>query len=131
MTDKSKQPTAAVRYQVVDVGRSIDFYTQQLEFRLQQRAGDAFASVEYGPLRLLLSGPGSSGSRPLPDGSQQRPGGWNRIVLFVANLDAAIERLRAAGAHFRNAVETGPGGSQIQLEDPDGNPIELHQPAAR
>jgi glyoxylase I family protein len=120
-----------VRYQVGDVDRSIAFYTERLEFRLEQKAGPQFASVVRGHLRLLLSGPGSSGSRPLPDGRRQEPGGWNRIVLYVADLDASIRSLRAAGARFRNEVEVGPGGKQIQIEDPDGNPIELHQAPAR
>jgi glyoxylase I family protein len=124
-------PTATVRYQVSDVGRSIAFYTEHLGFAVEMRAGDAFAAIQRGPLRLLLSGPGSSGSRPMPDGRAQSPGGWNRIVLDVDDLDARIATLRAAGVVFRNAIETGPGGRQVQIEDPDGNPIELHEPPAR
>ncbi|HKU38075.1 MAG TPA: VOC family protein [Polyangiales bacterium] len=120
---------AAVRYQVKDVARAIAFYTEHLGFTLEQRAGDAFAAVSRGSLRLLLGGPSSSGARELPDGTKQEPGGWNRIVLYVPDLAASIERLRAAKVRFRNDVESGPGGSQIQIEDPDGNPIELHQPA--
>jgi catechol 2,3-dioxygenase-like lactoylglutathione lyase family enzyme len=131
MTDEHANLRAAVRYHVKDVGRAVGFYTEHLGFKLELRAGDAFASVSRGPLTLLLGGPTSSGSRALPDGTAQEPGGWNRIVLYVPDLAAAIERLRAAHVRFRNAVETGPGGSQIQIEDPDGNPIELHQPASR
>jgi catechol 2,3-dioxygenase-like lactoylglutathione lyase family enzyme len=125
-----EQATAAavVRYQVKDIDRSIAFYTGQLGFRLQHKAGSAFAAVSRGGLRLILSGPGSSGSRPMPDGKLQEPGGWNRIVLDVGDLASEIRTLEGAGARFRNAVEVGPGGKQIQLEDPDGNPIELHEP---
>jgi len=122
---------SAVRYQIADLDRAIRFYTEQLGFTLDQRAGGAFATVSRGDLHLLLSGPGSSGSRPMPDGRAQAPGGWNRIVLDVDDLAAQIDRLRAAGVRFRNDVERGPGGSQIQIEDPDGNPIELHQPPVR
>jgi catechol 2,3-dioxygenase-like lactoylglutathione lyase family enzyme len=118
---------AVVRYQIQDVRRAIAFYTQHLGFELTQQAGPVFATVSRGNLRLLLSGPGSSGRRPMPDGRQQEPGGWNRIVLYVDDLDAAIADLRTAGAKFRNEVEAGPGGRQIQVEDPDGNPIELHE----
>jgi glyoxylase I family protein len=121
---------AVVRYQVGDVERALDFYTRRLGFQLEQRAGSAFASVTRGGLRLLLSGPGSSGSRPLPDGRRQEPGGWNRFVLDVDDLDAHIRALKDAGVRFRNHVEVGPGGRQIQIEDPDGNPIELHEPPA-
>jgi glyoxylase I family protein len=119
---------ATVRYQIADVERAIAFYTGHLGFAVQDRAGPAFASVTLGSLRLLLSGPGSSGARPLPDGRQQAPGGWNRIVIYVDDLAARIDALRKAGVRFRNDVESGPGGRQIQIEDPDGNPIELHQP---
>jgi glyoxylase I family protein len=119
---------AVVRYQIRDVDRAIAFYTTQLGFRLDQRNGPVFATVSRGALHLLLSGPGSSGSRPMPDGRPQEPGGWNRIVLYVDDLAALVTRLRAAGAAFRNEVEVGPGGKQIQIEDPDGNPIEIHEP---
>lgn len=130
-TNDPKSPEAAtVRYQVSDVERSLDFYTGKLGFQVQQKAGTQFASVTRGSLRLLLSGPGSSGSRPLPDGRRQEPGGSNRFLLDVADLDSEIRELRAAGVRFRNDVETGPGGKQIQIEDPDGNPIELHEPPA-
>ncbi|HEY2992585.1 MAG TPA: VOC family protein [Methylomirabilota bacterium] len=118
-----------VRYQVKDVSRSVAFYTRHLAFRLEHQQLPAFASVSCGALQLLLSGPGASGSRPLPDGRHQEPGGWNRIVLRVADLPALIDGLRQAGLHFRNEMEAGPVGRQIQLEDPDGNPIELFEPA--
>lgn len=118
---------AFVRYQVADVDRAVAFYGEQLGFALDQRSGSAFASVSRGALRLLLSGPGSSGSRPMPDGRRQEPGGWNRIVLYVDDLTSRIRSLEAAGVLFRNTVEVGPGGKQIQIEDPDGNPIELHE----
>jgi len=117
-----------VRYQVKDVGRSITFYTQQLGFKLDQRHPPAFAQVSIGNIKLVLSGPGASGSRPMPDGRTQEPGGWNRVMLQVSNLSAEIERLKQTGLHFRNQMEVGPGGRQIQLEDPDGNPIELFEP---
>jgi glyoxylase I family protein len=118
---------AVVRYQVRDVDRSIVFYTQQLGFQLTQRSGAVFATISRGDLHLLLSGPESSGSRPMPDGRRQESGGWNRIVLYVDNLDSTLTTLKAAGTHFRNEVEVGPGGKQIQVEDPDGNPVELHE----
>lgn len=120
--------TVSVRYQVSDVERSIAFYTEHLDFQPGERAGSAFASVRRGNLRLILGGPGSSGARPLPDGRQQVPGGWNRILIYVDELAPVIDRLRAAGARFLNEVEAGPGGKQILLVDPDGNPIELHEP---
>jgi len=112
---------------VLDVDRAIAFYTEHLGFHVEQRAGAVFATVSRGQLHLLLSGPGSSGSRPMPDGRRQEPGGWNRIVLYVENLDAVVSTLKASGARFRNEVEVGPGGRPIQIEDPDGNPIELHE----
>jgi len=118
-----------VRYQVRDVGRSVEFYTKQLGFKLGHEQLPAFASVSIENLTLLLSGPGASGSRPLPDGRRQEPGGWNRVVLQVADLPARIEALKTAGLRFRNTMEVGPGGRQIQLEDPDGNAIELFEPA--
>jgi len=118
---------AVVRYQIQDVERAIAFYTQHLGFKLTQRSGPVFATVSRGDLHLLLSGPGSSGSRPMPDGGRQEPGGWNRIVIFVDDIDATIAALKAAEARFRNELEVGPGGKQIQLEDPDGNAIELHE----
>ena len=118
---------AVVRYQVQDVERAIAFYTQHLGFQLTQRSGAVFATVSRGDLHLLLSGPDSSGSRPMPDGRRQEPGGWNRIVLYVENIDSTITALRSTGTRFRNDVEIGPGGKQIQVEDPDGNPIEMHE----
>ena len=117
-----------VRYQVDDVDRAIAFYTTRLGFRLEQKAGSAFAAVSRGQLWLLLSGPDSSGSRPLPDGRRQVPGGWNRIVLFVEDLASEVKALQSASVVFRNQLEVGPGGKQTQIEDPDGNPIELHEP---
>jgi glyoxylase I family protein len=119
----------AVRYQVADVGRAVEFYTTKLGFELTQPAAPAFAMVSSGNLTLWLSGPTSSGARPMPDGTRQQPGGWNRIVLEVADLPARVDALKKAGFRFRNNLETGPGGSQIQLQDPDGNPIELFEPA--
>jgi glyoxylase I family protein len=116
-----------VRYQVLDVDREIAFYTERLGFHPVQRSGAVFATVSRGDLHLLLSGPGRSVSRPMPDGRRQEPGGWNRIVLYVENLDAIVSALKSGGARFRNEVEVGPGGKQIQIEDPDGNPIELHE----
>ena len=118
-----------VRYQVKDVARSTAFYTQYLGFTLKHQQLPAFANVALGDAQILLSGPGASGSRPMPDGQQQEPGGWNRVVLKVADLPGLIAELRNAGLHFRNEMETGPGGRQIQIEDPDGNPIELFEPA--
>jgi len=118
-----------VRYQVKDVSRSVAFYTKQLGFKLDHQNLPAFGQVSVGNLKLILSGPGASGSRPMPDGRQQEPGGWNRVLLEVSDLPAGIEKLKGAGLHFRNEMEVGPGGKQIQLEDPDGNPIELFEPA--
>ena len=127
---KSAISVHGVRYQVKDVERSIAFYTQHLGFRLEHQAGSAFASVSNGELTLLLSGPGSSGSRAMPDGSRQEPGGWNRIVLRVDDLPSLMAAMKNAGLHFRNEIETGPVGKQIQLEDPDGNAVELFEPAS-
>jgi glyoxylase I family protein len=118
-----------VRYQVKDVARSVAFYTQHLGFTAGHQQLPAFANVSLGSLQLLLSGPGASGSRTMPDGRRQEPGGWNRLVLRVSDLPAHIEPLKKAGLRFRNEMEVGPGGKQIQLEDPDGNPIELFEPA--
>ena len=118
-----------VRYQVKDVDRAVAFYTQHLGFKLEHQQGSAFAKVTNGPLALLLSGPGSSGARLLPDGRRQEPGGWNRIVLQVEDLVNCIAEMKKAGLRFRNEMEIGPGGKQIQLEDPDGNPVELFEPA--
>jgi catechol 2,3-dioxygenase-like lactoylglutathione lyase family enzyme len=122
---------ASVRYIVPDVESAIAFYTTHLGFTVRMRALPAFADVVRGPLRLLLSGPASSGGRTLPDGRTPEPGGWNRIHLTVDDLAAEVERLRAAGLRFRSDIVTGPGGSQIVLDDPAGNPVELFQPAGR
>ena len=132
--DKDKKPafrTGAVRYQVKDVDKSVEFYTKHLGFKVDERfpASPAFAAVSNGNLTLYLSGPKSSGARALPDGRKQEPGGWNRIVLEVDDLPAHVEAMKKAGLRFRNEIEKGPGGKQIQLEDPDGNPIELFEPA--
>jgi glyoxylase I family protein len=118
-----------VRYQVADVARAVEFYTRHLGFVVEHQQLPAFAAVSLDHLTMLLSGPEASGSRPMPDGRRQEPGGWNRIVLRVSDLPTRIASLKAAGLHFRNEMEVGPGGKQIQLEDPDGNPIELFEPA--
>jgi glyoxylase I family protein len=118
-----------VRYQIKDVSRAVAFYTKHLGFKLEHQQLPAFAMVSLGELKLLLSGPQASGSRPMLDGRHQEPGGWNRVVLQTSDLVAEIGRLEAAGLRFRNTMEVGPGGKQIQLEDPDGNPIELFEPA--
>ena len=121
----------SVRYIVDDVGASVAFYTTHLGFRLLTSALPAFADVARGDLRLLLSGPTSSGGRTLPDGRRPVSGGWNRIHLIVEDLTSEVERLRKAGLPFRSDIISGPGGSQIVLDDPSGNPIELFQPAKR
>lgn len=118
-----------VRYQVRDVQRAIAFYTKTLGFNLDMQNLPAFGQVSIGGLKLILSGPGASGSRPTPDGRQQVPGGWNRMLLQVQDLSARIADLKESGLGFRNEMEVGPGGKQIQIEDPDGNPIELFEPA--
>jgi glyoxylase I family protein len=118
-----------VRYQAKDVARAVAFYTQHLGFTLEHQQLPAFATVSLGDAKILLSGPGASGSRPMPDGRLQEPGGWNRVVLKVADLPGFIDVLKKAGVRFRNEMETGPAGRQIQVEDPDGNPIELFEPA--
>ena len=119
----------AVRYQVRDVQRAITFYTQTLGFNLDMQNLPGFGQVSIGGLKLILSGPGASGSRPMPDGRQQEPGGWNRVLLQVQDLAVHIADLNEAGLRFRNEMEVGPGGKQIQIEDTDGNPIELFEPA--
>ena len=118
---------ATVRYIVGDVDRAVAFYTGPLGFTLDQQMGAAFASVSRDDLTVWLSGPASSASRPMPDGRQPVPGGWNRLVLEVHDLAALVSDLRAAGLGFRNDVVTGPGGQQILVDDPDGNPIELFE----
>jgi glyoxylase I family protein len=107
----------------------VTFYTQHLGFTLGHQQPPAFANVSLGDVQILLSGPGASGSRPMPNGQHQEPGGWNRIVLKVIDLPACIDALKTAGIRFRNEMETGPAGRQIQIDDPDGNPIELFEPA--
>jgi len=118
-----------VRYQVKDVRRSIAFYTQRLGFNLDLQALPAFGQVSIGDFKLVLSGPGASGSRQMPDGCHQELGGWNRVMLQVKDLPARISELKNEGVSFRNEMEVGPGGRQIQVEDPDENPIELFEPA--
>ncbi len=118
-----------VRHQTKDVSRAVAFYRARLGFQVEHQQLPAFASVTLGPLRILLSGPGASGSRRLPNGETQEPGGWNRVVLRVPDLEKLAGELRSAGVQFRNEIESGPGGKQIQALDPDGNPIELFQPA--
>jgi len=135
MPSTTKQPVAlglwGVRYQVKDVRRSIAFYTETLGFHLDQQQLPAFGQVSLGDLKLILSGPGASGSRPMPGGGRQEPGGWNRVVLEVKDLPARIDELKRQSVRFRNEMEVGPGGKQVQVEDPDGNPIELFEPAGR
>lgn len=120
-----------IRYLVDDVDAAVKFYTTHFGFSLLSNASPAFADVTRGELRLLLSGPTSSAGRPLSDGRRPTPGGWNRIHFIVDDLEADVQRLRAAGVQFRSDIITGPGGSQILLDDPSGNPIELFQPARR
>lgn len=130
MTDDLDE-LVSVRYLVDDVDAAMTFYTQHLDFTTRTNHAPAFADVVRGRLRLLLSGPTSSAARPMPDGDQPGPGGWNRIHLVVDDLAGLVDRLRAAGVPFRNDVVTGPGGQQILLVDPSGNPVELFQPAGR
>jgi catechol 2,3-dioxygenase-like lactoylglutathione lyase family enzyme len=120
-----------VRYMVGDVQQSVDWYVGNLGFSVQLNAAPAFASVERGPLRLLLSGKAASAGRPMPDGRQPEPGGWNRFQFVVDDIAAEVERLRGRGVKFRNDIVTGPGGSQILADDPSGNVVEIFQPAAR
>jgi catechol 2,3-dioxygenase-like lactoylglutathione lyase family enzyme len=119
-----------VRYMVDDVENAVDFYTTHFGFEVRTSAAPAFADVVRDNLRLLLSGPTSSAGRPMPDGRTPEPGGWNRIHFIVDDIAAEVERLRSAGVKFRNEIISGPGGQQILLEDPAGNPIELFQPRA-
>ena len=118
-----------VRYLVRDVDAAVAFYVDNLGFELVERWGPPFAMVGRGDLTLWLSGPGSSASRPLEDGSAPAPGGWNRLVLETDDLDTLVERLRQSGVHFRGAIVAGPGGKQILVDDPSGNPIELFERA--
>ncbi len=120
---------ATVRYIIEDVDQAIAFYTRHLGFTLEQNASPAFAKVTRGDLHLLLSGPQSSGARPMPDGRRPSPGGWNRLVIEVKNLPAMVETLKQAGVPFRrDDIVSGPGGQQIWIEDPSGNLIELFEP---
>jgi catechol 2,3-dioxygenase-like lactoylglutathione lyase family enzyme len=123
--------TVNVRYMVHDVDAAVDWYTRHLGFAVLSSAAPAFADVKRGHLRLLLSGKTSSAGRPMADGQQPSPGGWNRFQLVYEDLPAEVERLRAAGVKFRNDIVRGPGGTQILVQDPSGNLIELFQPAAR
>ena len=125
------EDTVNVRYMVDDVDTAVDFYTTHFGFNVRMSAAPAFADINRGNLRLLVSGPRSSAGRPMSDGAQPGPGGWNRIHFITDDLDADVARLREAGVQFRNDVVTGPGGSQILAQDPSGNLIELFQPAAR
>lgn len=136
MSEMSSSPVMkcrvhGLRYQTRNVSRAVAFYTNTLGFTLKHQQGEAFASVSLDGLDLLLSGAESSGARPLPGGEQQQPGGWNRLVLAVDDLAAVVTDLRTKGVTFRHDIITGPGGAQIQLLDPDGNPIELFEPARR
>ena len=123
--------TVQIRYIVSDVDAAIRFYVTQLGFTLDMHPAPVFAMLTHGDLRLALSAPNPAGGggQPMPDGTAQHPGGWNRFALVVEDLDATVERLRAAGARFRNDIVTGVGGRQIIVEDPSGNPIELFEPA--
>jgi catechol 2,3-dioxygenase-like lactoylglutathione lyase family enzyme len=125
------QETVNVRYMVEDVEASIAWYTKHLGFALLSSAAPAFADIKRGPLRLLLSGKTSSAGRPMPDGAQPAPGGWNRIELVVDDIVQEVARLRASGVTFRNDIVRGPGGAQVLLVDPSGNLVELFQPTAR
>ena len=122
--------TVSVRYITDDVDAAVDFYVERLGFDVQMGPGTGFAMLSRGDLRLLLNQPGAGGAgQPMPDGRRPEPGGWNRIQIEVPNLEREVEVLREAGASFRSDIITGRGGSQILLEDPSGNPIELFQPA--
>lgn len=118
---------ATVRYLVGDVDRAVAFYTERLGFRLEQQMGPAFARIRRDDLTLWLAGPASSAARPMPDGTQPAPGGWNRFVIEVDDIDATVAGLREAGTAFRNDIVAGPGGRQVLAEDPDGNPIEIFE----
>jgi catechol 2,3-dioxygenase-like lactoylglutathione lyase family enzyme len=122
--------TVQVRYIVHDVDAAIEFYTQQLGFKLEMHPAPAFAMLSRGDLRLVLSqpNPAGGGGQPMPDGIQQEPGGWNRFAIEIDDLEATVAVLRQAGAHFRNQIVTGVGGKQIIVEDPSGNPVELFEP---
>jgi len=121
---------ATIRYLVSDVERALDFYTRHLGFKLEQRMSSAFAKVSRADLTLWLAGPQSSAARPMPDGRRPEPGGWNRFVIEVKDLDSRVAQMKQEGMRFRNEIVVGPGGKQILLEDPDGNAIELFEAAA-
>lgn len=121
---------AIIRYMVGDVDRSIAFYTKHAGFRLEERPGPPFAKVSRDDLTLWIAGPQSSAARPMPDGRRPEPGGWNRLVIEVRDLPGRVAQMKREGLRFRNEIVEGPGGRQILLEDPDGNPIELFEPAA-
>ena len=125
------ETTVNVRYMIEDVAAAAEFYRRHLGFSIETNAAPAFVSITRGTLRLLLSGPGSSGARALPDGRKPTPGGWNRIQILVDDLAAEAARLTEAGVLFRSGIISGPGGAQIVMDDPSGNPIELFQPGAR
>ncbi len=127
----SDDHTINVRYMVDDVDAAVDFYTRTLDFEVLTNAAPAFADVKRGNLRLLLSGPRSSAGRPMTDGAQPVPGGWNRLHFVVDDLDREVARLRGDGATFRNEIVEGPGGKQVLLVDPAGNYVELFEPATR
>lgn len=120
---------ATVRYMVEDVDKAVQFYTEQLGFSIVRRFGSILAIIALDDLTLWVSGPNTSGARPMPDGRRPEPGGWNRIVIEVEDIHGFVKTLTEAGVHFRNQVITGPGGSQVLIEDPSGNPIEIFQPA--
>ncbi len=121
---------AAIRYFVNDVDRSIVFYTQHLGFKLERQIGQAIANVSRDDLTLWLSGPESSAARPMPDGRRPEPGGWNRLLLEVDDVASRVAELKQAGIHFLGEIVGGPGGKKILVEDPDGNPVELFEPAS-
>ncbi len=123
-------PAVQVRYIVHDVDAAIAFYTEQLGFKLEMHPAPAFAMLSHGGLRLVLSAPNPTGGggQPMPDGTQQKPGGWNRFALEVGDLASMVEALGQAGVHFRNSIVTGVGGKQIIVDDPSGNPVELFEP---
>ena len=121
---------AVVRYLVADVDAAIAFYTGTLGFELVEKWGAPFAMVKRDDLTLWLSGPGSSAARPLADGSRPAPGGWNRLVLETKDLAALFEKLERSGAPLRSGIVAGPGGKQVVVDDPSGNPVELFEPSA-
>lgn len=123
-------PAVVVRYIVTDVPAALQFYTRHLGFTVHQDTSPAFAALDRGPLRLLLSNKTSAGAKEMPDGRKQEPGGWNRFQIHVPDLEAEVKRLQGAGLSFRNEIVVGKGGAQILLDDPSGNVVELFQPAA-